>query len=135
MLRTAANAAARLERDLVFRVLTANRLMSDGKALFSRRSWQPDTSAAGINVGLGKARALMRKQMDSSGGFILSTPRFVVCPVALESDAEGLVASLSYHPDLADIMQTPPWVKSLRIVADPRLDVNDAADWFRCPNP
>jgi len=136
MLRTAANAAARLERDLVFRVLTANGLMSDGKALFHADHGNLDTSAVGINVtGLGKARALMRKQQDSSGGFILTTPRFIVCPVALESDAEALVGSLSYRPDLVGEMQTPPWVKSLRIVADPRLDVSDAADWFLLSEP
>lgn len=136
MLRTAANAAARLERDLVFRVLTANGLMSDGKALFHADHGNLDTSASGVNVtGLGKARALMRKQMDSSGGFILTMPRFLVVPVAMESDAEALVGSLSYRPDLVGEMQTPPWVKSLRIVADPRLDVSDAADWFLLSEP
>lgn len=136
MIQAAANAGARLERDLVFGVLTTNAAMSDTKALFHTDHGNLDDTHAAIAVaGLGKARALMRKQRDSSGGFILTTPRFIVCPVALESDAEALVGSLSYRPDLIGEMQTPPWVKSLRIVADPRLDVSDAADWYLLSEP
>ncbi len=64
----------------------------------------------------------MKKQQDASGGYVLTVPRFIVCPVALETDTESLVSSLTYRVDLLGDQQTPQWVKALRIVADPRLD-------------
>lgn len=50
LLRTAANTAARLERDLVFGVLTANAALSDGVALFHADHGNLDTSSAGIAI-------------------------------------------------------------------------------------
>lgn len=135
-IHASANAGARLERDLVFGVLTANAAMSDGKALFHADHGNLDTSAAAINIaGLGKARVLMKKQRDSSGGYVLTMPRFIVCPVALETDTESLVSSLTYRLDAAGDQQTPQWVKALRIIADPRLDAVDADDWYLLSEP
>lgn len=136
LLRTAANAAARLERDLVFGILTANAALSDGVALFHASHGNLDESHAAIGVaGLGIARTAMRKQKDSSGGFVLTNPRFLVCPVAGESVAEALIASLTYRPEANVEQQTPGWVKSLAVVADPRLDATDAGDWYLLSDP
>ncbi|MDS4025710.1 MAG: hypothetical protein RKO25_01765 [Candidatus Contendobacter sp.] len=136
LLRTAANAAARLERDLVFGVLTGNPTMADGTALFHANRANLDSTHATTGVaGLGTARALMRKQKDSSGGFVLTNPRFIVCPVAEEATAEALVASLTFRPEANVEQQTPGWVKALVVVADPRLDESDAADWYLLSDP
>lgn len=136
LVQAAANAAARLERDLVFGVLTANAAMSDGVALFHANHGNLDSSAAGIDIaGLNKARVLMRKQQDSNGGYVLTDPRFVVCPVALEADAEALTASLTYRPGSNTELTTPQWVKALAVVSDPRLDAVDAADWYLLSTP
>ena len=136
LLRTAANTAARLERDLVFGVLTTNAAMSDSVALFHANHGNLDSSAAGIDIaGLNKARVLMRKQQDANGGFVMTDPRFIVCPVALEADAEALTASLTYRPATNTELQTPAWVKSLAVVSDPRLDAVDAADWYLLSSP
>lgn len=135
-LQVAAHAAARVERDLVFGVLTANAAMSDGKALFHADHNNVDDTHAAINIaGLGKARVLMKKQKDASGGYVLTVPRFIVAPVALETDVESLVSSLTYRLDLLGDQQTPQWVKALRIVADPRLDAVDTGNWYLLSEP
>lgn len=36
-----------------------------------------------------------------------ANPRFIVCPVALETDTESLVSSLTYRLDLVGDQQTP----------------------------
>ncbi len=136
LLRTAANTAARLERDLVFSVLTANAALSDGVALFHADHGNLDTSSAGIAIaGLNIGRVLMRKQQDANGGYVLTDPRFIVCPVVEEGDAEAVVAALTYRPASNTEMDTPKWVKSLVVVSDPRLDAVDAADWYLLSNP
>ena len=135
-IQVAANAAARLERDLVFGVLTTNANMSDGTPLFHSDHGNLDTSSKTISVeGLGLARKLMRMQQDSSGGYVLTAPRFIVCPVALETSAEALVSALTYRIDATGDLTIPAWVKALRIVADPRLDAADAGDWYLLSEP
>ncbi len=132
----AANSAARLERDLVFGVLTANSAMSDSVALFHANHSNLDSNAHGVDIaGLNAARVLMRKQQDSSGGYVLTDPRFIVCPFALEADAEALTASLTYRPGSNTELQTPAWVKSLAVVSDPRLDAASASVWYLLSNP
>ncbi len=133
LIRAAANSAARLERDLVFGVLTANANMADGVALFHNTRGNLDSSAAAIDAtGLSKARVLMRKQRDSSGGYVMTAPKFIVCPVALESDAEALISALSYRPDSDTEIANPQWIRGLLPVSDPRLD---AADWYLLSDP
>ena len=132
----AANSAARLERDLVFAALIANAAMSDGVALFHANHGNLDTNAHGVDIaGLNAARVLMRKQQDSSGGYVLTDPRFIVCPVALEADAEALTAALTYRPGSNTELQTPAWIKSLAVVSDPRLDAASASVWYLLSNP
>lgn len=132
----AANSAARLERDLVFGVLTANSAMSDSVALFHANHSNLDSNAHGVDIaGLNAGRVLMRKQQDSNGGYVLTDPRFIVCPVALEADAEALTASLTYRPSSNAELQTPAWVKALAVVSDPRLDAASASIWYLLSNP
>lgn len=136
LVRAAANSAARLERDLVFGVLTANAAMSDGVPLFHATHANLDTGSKSIDVaGLSAARVLMRKQQDSSNGYVMSTPRFVVCPVALESAAEGLIAALTYSPAAGSEIEMPQWIRGLIPVSDPRLDADDAANWYLLSDP
>lgn len=141
---TAGNAAARTERDLVFAVLTLNKALSDGVALFHANhsnlyatgTGSPALERLGMDVaGLGVARSKMRKQKDASGGFVMTAPRFIVCPVALESAAEALIGSLTYRPDTTGEIATPSWVKTLQIIADPRLDEASELDWYLLSDP
>ena len=143
-IRTAALAAARTERDLVFGVLTANKALSDGVALFhathgnlyAAGTGSPVLPRLGVDVaGLGIARSKMRRQKDASGGFVMTAPRFIATPVALESNAEALIGSLTYRPDTASEISTPSWVKTLQVIADPRLDEVSELDWYLLSDP
>ena len=140
----AGNAAARTERDLCFAVLTDNKALSDGKALFhaghanfydSAHSTPSAVRAEMDITGLSIARRLMRKQKDSSGGFVMTLPRFIVVPTALETDAEAVIGSLTYRPDTSGEIATPSWVKTLQIIADPRLDEVSEVDWYLLSDP
>lgn len=136
LIQSAAHATSRLERDLVFGILTANAAMSDGTALFHADHGNVDTSSAAVAIaGLNKARVLMRKQQDSSGGFVLTQPKYIVCPVAAEGDAEAVITSVSYRPASDTEQTTPKWVSQLAVVSDPRLDLVDAADWYLLSDP
>jgi len=135
LIAAAANASARLERDLVFNVLAANAAMSDSVALFHANHGNL-AAAADIDVtGLNAARVLMRKQQDSNGGYVMTKPRFIICPVVLEGDAEALVASLTYRPSTDTEISTPNWMKGLTIVSDPRLDAVSATTWYLLSDP
>ncbi len=143
-IRTAALAAARTERDLVFGVLTANKALSDGVALFhashsnlyASGTGDPALPRLGVDVaGLGIARSKMRRQKDASGGFVMTAPRFIACPVALESNADALIGSLTYRPDTTSEVSTPSWVKTLQVIADPRLDEASEEDWYLLSDP
>ncbi len=136
LLRNASTSAARLERDLIFSILTGNPKTSDENPLFSVAHANLDTSGAAIDIsGLSKARVLMRKQKDSSGGFVLTSPKFLVTPVNREAEAEALVSSLSYRPSGGAELETPSWVKNLVVISDPRLDAVSETHWYLLSDP
>lgn len=136
LLQSAANSTARLERDLVFGVLTGNPVMSDNTALFHATHGNLNTGGLAIDVaGLNAARLLMRKQQDSSGGYVLTAPRYIVVPVGHEADAEALVASLTYKNATDVERDTPAWIGGLIVISDPRLDANNADDWYLLSDP
>jgi len=132
----AGHAAARLERDLVFRVLTDNPLMSDGVALFHAEHKNMAQSEAIVDMAsLNKARQKMRAQKDVNGGYVLTQPQYLVVSTLLEGDAEALVASMTYRPAADSEIKTPDWVKGLVVIADPRLDDSSEEDWYLLSNP
>lgn len=142
LLRTAVNTSARLERDLVFGVLTSNAPLSDGVPLFHIDHGNVDGTiiySAITMEALSAARKVMRKQRDATGGYVMTVPRFIVCPVGKESQAEMLVASLTYRFDYKTTeADTPQWVKSLIVVADPRLidEVGEGTpSWYLLSDP
>jgi len=136
ILRNTAASGARLERDLLFGLLASNPAMSDGQPLFSSAHGNVDTSGKGVSIeGLNAARVLMRRQKDANENYLLTVPRFIVVPVGHESDAEALIASLSYRPSADTEMQTPEWVRGLTVISDPRLDDQDPEDWYLISDP
>lgn len=136
LIHASASASARLERDLVFGVLTSNAAMSDGIALFHANHGNMDTGSEAIDIaGLNAARVLMRKQKDVNGGYVLTNPRFIVCPVAEEANAEALTAALTYRPASNTELSTPQWVRSLAVISDPRLDVASSTVWYLLSDP
>lgn len=128
-------AARRLEADKVFAMLTGSPVMSDGKALFHVD--HGNLGAPGpLNIAtLAAARAAMRKQKGIGGlAYLDLQPRFLVVPVALETQAEQLIASLV---DPARQNDTPnlAFVRGLTLIADPRLDAVSETAWYLAASP
>lgn len=130
------SSARRKEADMVYEKLTGNSLLSDGKPLF--HSAHGNLAAAGNNLtagALGAARAAMRRQKGPQGlGYIDPQPRFLIVPVALESQAELIINSLVL-PDATNDTNNLQWVRNLTIVADPRLDDVSEIAWYLAASP
>jgi hypothetical protein len=128
--------ARRKEADLVYGKLLGNPTMSDGDALFHSNHGNLSTANLTISVtGLGEARAAMRKQKGLQGmEYIDPMPRFLIVPVALETEAEELLASL-VNPARSNDTANPEWIRSLTLVADPRLDADSEATWYLAASP
>ena len=130
-------AAANLESDTVWAVITSNAVMADGTALFHANHSNLNGTAALALDKLGAARAAMRKQTAPKGTILNLTPRFLIVPAALEQAALQLV----YPVGLAATAATgvvPQWVQSLVPVVEPRLDAVltvGATNWFMSADP
>lgn len=130
-------AAARLEADKVYSVLTTNAEMSDSVALFHTATHGnlAGTPAALSATSLGVARAAMRKQMGQSGlGYLNVIPKFLIVPAALETAAEILVAS-TVKVGGSNPEPNAAFIRSLTVVVDPRLDAASATAWYLAADP
>ena len=127
--------ARRLEADKVFNCLTSNPVLGDGFALFSSDHGNLGTAASLSVSSLALARAAMRKQKGLAGlAYIDPQPKFLIVPVALETLAEQLLASLV---DPARNNSTPnlEFIRGLTLVADPRLDAVSSTAWYLSASP
>ena len=128
-------AARRKEADMTFEQLTSNPLLGDGVALFHATHGNLGTAAALNLASLGLARAAMRMQKGLAGlGFIDPQPKFLIVPVALETAAEQLIASL-VDPTRTNATPNLEFIRGLTLVADPRLDVNSVTAWYLSASP
>lgn len=127
-------AAADLESDTVWAILTANLAMNDGKTLFHADHGNLAGTGAGISVAsLGAARAAMRVQKGLGGRLINVQPRYLVVPAAKETEAQQFVASQNIvYSKGADVN---PFAGSLVPVAEPRLDASSAIAWYLFADP
>lgn len=129
-------AARRLESDLVYGLLANGNgpTMRDGKPLFSADHGNIAETGGALTIEtLAAARAAMRKQKGLAGqGYVDPRPAFLVVPVALESQAEQLLATLQPNaPENA----VPEWIRRLAVVADPRLDDLSSSAWYLVADP
>src|SRR5690554_176290 len=127
-------AAKRLEADHVYSVLTSNPTLADGKALFHADHGNLMTAGALSVSALSEARAAMRLQKGlNSAAPINVTPKFLIVPAALETEAEQLLSSL-VDPDQQNDTANPLFVRGLELVVDPRLDAI-GYDWYLAADP
>lgn len=127
-------AAKRKIGDLAYAVLTSNPTMADGNALFhsSHSNYVAGGSGAAPAVStLQTAETAMARQTDANGITLNIRPKYLIVPVSLASNARVLV-SAQYDPDTTNKLQKPNPVAALnlQVVADARIDSNDAAKWF-----
>jgi len=126
-------AAANLESDIVWGIITANAAMNDTVALFHADHGNLTATGTAIGVAsLGVARALMRKQTSIDGSLINVAPAFLIVPAALELIAQQYTSADFVSAKSGDIN---PFKNTLQVLAEPRLDANSATAWYLAANP
>lgn len=129
-------AAATLESDVVWGVITANAAMADGKTLF--HAGHNNLAATGVKLdvaGLAKARTAMSLQKGLDGKTVLNIrPAFLVVPTSLELEAEQLLAQNIVPAKSTDVV--PGSLRSLTVISEPRLDPGTGAvPWYLMASP
>jgi hypothetical protein len=123
-------AAATLESDVVWSIVTANPIMGDGVALFHASHKNLTATGTALDVAsLGRARAAMARQTGLDGKTVLNIrPAFLVVPSSLELTAEQLPAITTNV--------VPQSIRSLSVIAEPRLDpASGAIPWYLFASP
>ena len=129
-------AAATLESDVVWGIVTSNPNMADGVTLFHANHKNLAGTGTALDVAnLGKARAQMAKQTGLDGKTVLNIrPAFLVVPSSLELTAEQLIAQNLVPAKSTDVV--PQSIRSLGIIAEPRLDpTSGAVPWYLFASP
>jgi len=110
--------------------LTQNPKMGDGKELFHAQHKNLGAQNTALSVAaLGKARAAMVKQTGLDGKTVIHVrPGYLLVPASLEMDAEQLIAQNLVPHTTTDVV--PNSIRSLRIIAEPRLDQASETAWF-----
>jgi ATP-dependent Clp endopeptidase proteolytic subunit ClpP len=131
------NAARRKEADLVYALLTSNPTMNDGNSLFddTNHSNHTDSGATVSASSLDTGRQKMRKQTGASGAILDLRPRFLLVPVAQETDAEVLLRSRGSTEADKNEAVVNPWFNRLEPIAEPRLDDNSEKAWYLVADP
>lgn len=129
-------AAATLESDVVWGIVTSNPAMADGVALFHANHKNLAASGTALDVAnLGKARAAMARQTGLDGRTVLNIrPALLVVPSSLELTAEQLIAQNLVPATPANVV--PASIRSLAVIAEPRLDpASGAVPWYLLASP
>ena len=109
--------------------------LGDNKSLFhSDHSNVSASGAAIITSSLGEARWSLRCQKGVDGTTpINATPRFLLVPASLETDAEVYLTKI--YPAEAANVNPFGGTNKLELVVDPRLDVVDDSRWYVFADP
>lgn len=129
-------AAATLESDTVWGIITSNPAMGDGVALFHANHANLNTGAGSALAlaGLGAGMAAMAKQKGLDGITVLNVqPRYLVVPVALQLTAFQMIAPNLAPAKSADLV--PDYIRALTPIAEPRLDAASTTAWYLFASP
>jgi hypothetical protein len=129
-------AAATLESDTVWGIITGNPNMGDGVALFhaTHTNLNSGGGSALALAGLGTGMAAMAKQKGLDGVTVLNVqPRYLAVPVALQLTAFQLVAANLAPAQSANVV--PDYIRALTPIAEPRLDASSATAWYLFASP
>lgn len=130
-------AAADLESDTVYAILTANAALADTVALFHATHANLASPGTVIDVtSLGAGRNAIRQQKGLEGRVINLAPKYLIVPSAREQIAYQYT-SANYVP------ATPGTVNEFRAggktalepIVEPRLDANSALSWYLAADP
>ncbi len=127
-------AAADLQSDTVWGIITANAAMGDGTALFHANHGNLSATNAAIAIApLGEGRAGLRKQKGLNGRFINVMAKYLLVPAAIETVAEQYVSQTNViYTKAADFN---PFANKLQVIAEPRLDAASLTSWYLAADP
>ena len=124
-------AAAMLESDIVWGIITGNPAMGDGNALF--HASHGNIGAGAISVaGFDAMRVAMRKQKSLDGQPINLMPEFLLVPAAKETLAQQYTSADFVSAKSADIN---PFKSALTVIVEPRLDAASSDMWYAAASP
>lgn len=122
-------AAADLESDVVWDIVTSNAALQDGIALFAAQHNNLAGSGGAINVTtVGAARAAMRKQTGIKGRVLNIMPQYLIAGADKETEADQLLTAIT--PDQVS-NAVPAGIRSMTPVIEPRLPGNA---WYLAAN-
>ena len=128
-------AAARLESDIVWGIITGNPKMSDDVQLF--HATHKNLAATGTQItvdSVGDALAAMAQQTDLDGKSIINImPSFLIVPVSQSVRAEQLVASGIVPEAPGNVV--PQRIRALSVISEPRLDLASTTAWYLATSP
>jgi len=123
--------------DLVYATLTDNPKMKDNKPLFdaSRKNLFTGANSALSIAAMSAAKSAMALQKskvrDGEKARTLNIrPAFLLCPVALEDQANQLINSTSVPTAQVNAGVINPIKGFAKVISDPRLDDNSATTWY-----
>ncbi len=127
-------AAADLESDTVWGIITTNANMGDANPLFSAAHGNLTGTGTAISVAsLGIGRQLLRQQKGLNGRFINVMPKYLIVPSSQETLAQQFVTQTNViytkNPDVN------PFAGTLQVIAEPRLDATSALSWYLSGDP
>jgi hypothetical protein len=127
-------AAADLESDTVWGIITSNPQMGDGTTLFHATHNNLAGAGAAIAVApLGDGRAGMRKQKGLNGRLLNSIAKYLLVPASLETIAEQFVTQTNIvYTKSTDYN---PFANKLQVLAEPRLDAASLISWYMAADP
>lgn len=127
-------AAADLESDLVYAILTGNPEMADGVVLFHTASHGnlAGSGAAISDTTVGAARTAMRKQTGLDGRLLNILPKYLLTPAAVETAAKKYLATNIIPTKSSD---TNVYAPDLTLLVEPRLDVASATAYYLVADP
>lgn len=127
-------AVARFENKTVWRIVTDNAKLADGKALFHADHGNlAGTGAAITATTIGAARTAMRLQKNLDGDVLNVSPSVLATPAAKETVAEQTLSPL-YMPTAATDAATQT-MRTIQIVAEPLLDPASGTAWYLFSDP
>ena len=111
-------------------------LAYDGLAFFANRSVNDNllsgngTTLANLDTDLNSALVALAKFKDDQGEPLNIRGNMIVCPVALENTFRRLVESKADPTASGGVDTYNPYSGRFTVVSDPRLDADDANDWY-----
>lgn len=120
-------AAADLEGDVVWAIITANANMADGSPLFHANHANLGTAGAPSDTTFTEMKKMMRLQKGLNGRILNIAPAHVIAPAALEHTVRKLLSTQLLATKASDINTH---AGTMHPIIEPRLDAVSATAWY-----